>query len=219
MSREGSAGLNPLVRLALEQLYTTLACAYDRVAALASLGEWRAWGQVALEFLPERGQILELAHGPGHLYVELVRRGYQAVGLDRSTQMGRLLRRRSERALGRPAQQVRAEAQHLPFRDRAFDAVVCTFPTAFIFAPSTLDEVRRVLRPGGRCVVVPAAALTAEDVAARLVRALYQLTGQHRLDGAQARAVFEAAGYAFDEVLRRTPRAQVTVWVLTPAGR
>lgn len=178
------------------------------------MGEWQAWGRAALEFLPECGRVLELAHGPGHLYIELVRRGYQAVGLDRSTQMGRLLRRRSERSLGRPAQQVRAEAQRLPFCDRAFDAVVCTFPTSFIFMRPTLDEIRRVLRLGGRCILVPAATLTERDLVAYLIRAVYRLTGQHSVDAARARMVFESAGYAFREVMRHTKRGRVTVWVL-----
>ncbi|MCS6773048.1 MAG: methyltransferase domain-containing protein, partial [Thermoflexales bacterium] len=183
---------------------------------MVSRGEWQAWGQVALGFLPEGGRVLELAHGSGHLYLALARRGYWTVALDRSAQMSRLLRQRSLQALGSPARQARADAQRLPFRSQSFDAVVCTFPTRFILLPQTLSEIRRVLRPEGVCVIVPAAELTGNDPVARLLRLAYRLTGQHRLRSERARSVFEAAGYTFREAVRDTLRARVTVWTLTP---
>ena len=42
-------------------------------------------------------------------------------------------------------------AEALPFWDRAFDCVVCTFTLCSVHAPATaLSEARRVLKPGGR---------------------------------------------------------------------
>ena len=53
--------------------------------------------------------------------------------------------------LGRSAQVVHASAESLPFEDSSFDTVVSTLVLCTVRDPErTLDEVARVLRPGGR---------------------------------------------------------------------
>jgi ubiquinone/menaquinone biosynthesis C-methylase UbiE len=50
---------------------------------------------------------------------------------------------------------VRGDAVELPFRDASFDAVCC-FAALHLFADplAALDEMRRVLRPGGRIAIM-----------------------------------------------------------------
>src|SRR5437588_1309681 len=50
-------------------------------------------------------------------------------------------------------------AQHLPFSDASFDTVVSTFPSEYIYDPDTIAEVERILRPGGRLIVIEGANL------------------------------------------------------------
>ena len=50
-------------------------------------------------------------------------------------------------------------AQELPYPDASFDSVVSTFPTDYIFDPATTREMARVLRVGGRLLVVLGARL------------------------------------------------------------
>jgi ubiquinone/menaquinone biosynthesis C-methylase UbiE len=204
------------VQYFFDQLYTNFAWAYDIVAMAASLGEWQRWGQAALAFLPHEGRVLEIAHGPGHLQVAMHQEGYQAIGIDLSPQMGRLARQRTYRYGVRLA---RASALHLPFADGAFAGAVSTFPSSFIFAPQTLTEAYRVLRPGGVFVVVPMARLTGQGLLPSALRLAYRLTGQREDVDALGRRCFEAAGFRFAQHTVITPRAEVMVWVgAKPAG-
>lgn len=165
-----------LVLWGFDLLYHDLSWTYDAVSHGVSLGHWRAWRQAALPFL-SGPCVLELGFGPGHLQVELAGQGFDAAGLDASPQMARQARRRLTRA-GLPAALVNGRAQHLPFPDGSFTSVVATFPTPYIADPATLAEVRRVLTPGGRLVIVPEAQLSGGGPLRRAIDAAYRLTGQ-----------------------------------------
>jgi ubiquinone/menaquinone biosynthesis C-methylase UbiE len=184
------------LRLALGQrafhlLYTGLAPTYDAVAWAVSLGQWREWGQAALPYL-SGPRVLELGHGPGHMLAALAAQGYEAVGLDLSPQMGRLARRQQP-----TPRLVRARAQVTPFAAGSFDGVLATFPTAYITAPATVAAVYRLLRPGGRLVIVPEARLGGPRPVRALVEWLYTLTGQRATtDDPEARLGFWTATLA-----------------------
>ncbi|BCX03460.1 MAG: hypothetical protein KatS3mg053_1398 [Candidatus Roseilinea sp.] len=207
--------MNTLIRFAFNQLYTTFAWAYDLVADAVSFGEWKAWGRAAIPFLAREGRLLEIAHGPGHLHLALREQGFDVIGFDLSPQMARLLRERIVRATGQPPAHVRASALRLPFADQSFACAVSTFPAEFVFARATLDEVHRILHPGGRFVIVPMARFKGSDALTELVKFAYRLTGQGEspVDGIRRR--FTSAGYAFEPHIVQTERAEVTVWVCT----
>lgn len=153
-----------------------MAWSYDVVSWLASLGEWRAWQQAALPFVYGE-RVLEIAHGPGHMLLALAQAGYRVTGLDLSPAMGRITGRRLQRA-GLPPALVRGRAQALPFATHTFDTVLSTFPTPFIVERATIRAIYRVLRPGGRLVVVPEGHLTGRGPLPRFINWLYLITGQ-----------------------------------------
>jgi ubiquinone/menaquinone biosynthesis C-methylase UbiE len=161
------------LRFFFRHLYHGMAWTYDLVSGAVSFGRWNDWIREAAPYMRGR-RILELGHGPGHLQAHLsLFQEWFVAGLDESAQMGRLAVRRVQRERGSKPRLVRALAQRLPCASAWFDTLVATFPTEYIFDPQTLGEARRVLRPGGRLVVLPVA-----WPRNALLALLFRLTGQ-----------------------------------------
>ena len=153
-------------------LYHNLAFAYDTVAAIVSFGQWIEWTKTTLPFI-QGMRVLELGHGTGHLQRLLLDLGLFAVGLDESSQMGHLARRRLLHSGYAHPNLTRGLGQSLPFPAETFDSIVSTFPAPYITEPRTLSEARRILRNGGRLIVLPAA-----WPGNPLLKRLYRVTGE-----------------------------------------
>lgn len=168
-----------LLRLAFHLLYHSFAWSYDLVAWVVSLGRWYSWTEI---LLPEihGPRVLELGYGTGHLQARLLRQGIQVFGLDESRQMARITLRRLRRAFprGATARLVRARGEAIPFPADAFDTLFASFPAPYIATPETLAEVLRVLRPGGRLVILLAAYHTGGSLFERLAAWLFRVTGE-----------------------------------------
>jgi ubiquinone/menaquinone biosynthesis C-methylase UbiE len=156
-------------------LYHSFAWTYDFVAAAVSLGRWQTWAMEARKFL--RGRVLEIGFGPGHLQIALNADGLAVFGLDESRQMSHQATRRLRKEKY-PRRLIQGYAQKLPFPHGAFDRVVATFPSEFIFEEQTLVEIHRVLRPAGELVIVPSAWITGKGLLERMAAGLFLVTGQ-----------------------------------------
>jgi ubiquinone/menaquinone biosynthesis C-methylase UbiE len=120
--------------------------------------------------------VLEVAFGTGNLLIDLGRAGYCPYGLELSPYMVGIARRRlKRRRLMIPL--CRGRAQMLPFADESFDSIAVTFPTGFIYDPVSLREMDRVLRPGGKLVIIPGAYFH-NPLARLFVEGLYLIAGQ-----------------------------------------
>ncbi|GAB1421326.1 class I SAM-dependent methyltransferase [Anaerolineales bacterium] len=172
-----------LVQFGFRLLYQELAFTYDLVSNLVSFGQWKNWQKTALNFLPPPSDqpILDLAHGTGNLHLELIRTGYyQVYGLDLSPQMGRICRRKLHKSGLESAGLIRGSAYNLPFPDGSFAAIVCTFPTGFIFQPPVLTELHRTLQDQASLITVLGAEFTNRHPLTLGIDFLYRITGQRR---------------------------------------
>jgi ubiquinone/menaquinone biosynthesis C-methylase UbiE len=183
-----------LIRFGFHLLYNQLAFSYDLVAWLVSFGEWAAWRRTAGPFL-QPGPTLELGHGTGGLLADLTAEGLAPVGLDLSPAMGRIARRRLVRRK-QPARLVHGRAEALPFPRASFANVVATFPTEFILNADTLASIHRVLRPGGRLIIVVMGYLQGPGALRRLVSWAYRVTGQRHIPEPDPLETLAGAGFS-----------------------
>jgi ubiquinone/menaquinone biosynthesis C-methylase UbiE len=121
------------------------------------------------EGLPAGAAILEVAPGPGYFAVDLAKRGYQVAGLDISRTMVQIATE-YDRQAGTTVDFRHGDAAELPFGADSFDLVVCQAAFKNFRHPlRALDEMHRVLRPGGTAVIQDLnRAATRADIAAEV---------------------------------------------------
>ncbi len=183
------------MRFFFHHFYHTFAWTYDFVSAFVSIGRWQDWIKTVIPFI-QGTRILEIGFGPGHLQRILLDRKLFTVGLDESRQMAYLAKGR----LDSLANLTRGVAQSLPFPAQSFDTIVSTFPAEYIFDPRTLSDAYRVLRNGGRFIVLPFAWIVGKNTLDYFAAWLFRVTGetpQNVMDVVGQRAVhpLEEAGF------------------------
>ena len=132
---------------------------YRFASSVPFAGQWRVWQRLVLSRL--RGHdVLELGCGLGDLLADMSEAGYLCHAVEHSPQMVKATRETLQRRnLHKKAIVIQGSAKHLPFSNESFDTVVSTFPSEYIYDPNTIAEVERVLRSGGRLIVVEGANL------------------------------------------------------------
>jgi demethylmenaquinone methyltransferase/2-methoxy-6-polyprenyl-1,4-benzoquinol methylase len=137
-------------REALE-LFRGLPRRYDMLSAALSFWQDPRWRRALVSALaPQPGQrILDVATGTGMVAAELLARAdCTVVGLDQSAEM---LGAARARFAGARVELIEGQAESLPFADESFDALTFTYVLRYVEDPqATLQELARVVRPGGR---------------------------------------------------------------------
>src|SRR3954447_11133181 len=133
-------------------MFDRIAGVYDPLNSVMTVGLHHRWGARAgdLAAVGPGSRVLDVATGTGDLAVELASRGCEVVGTDFSDEM---LDRARAKAPGIRFEH--ANALELPYGDGEFDAATVGFGARnFSDLDRGLAEMARVVRPGGRGVVL-----------------------------------------------------------------
>jgi ubiquinone/menaquinone biosynthesis C-methylase UbiE len=123
---------------AVEETYATRDIVEQRRATLEALA------------LEAGERVVDVGCGPGYLCAEMAEAGAHVAGVDPSPSMLALAEKR-----GAGIELVQGDALSLPFEDGSVDAAVSTQVYEYVAdMPAALREVRRVLRAGGRLLVL-----------------------------------------------------------------
>jgi demethylmenaquinone methyltransferase/2-methoxy-6-polyprenyl-1,4-benzoquinol methylase len=142
-------------------MFDRIAPRYDLLNRLLSLGTDLSWRRRALDLarLGEGGRALDVGTGTGDFALALLTRSprsAQVTGIDISPGMLEIAERRaSDAGLGPRYERLIASVESLPFVDGTFDVAMAGFVIRNVGdIPRGLAEIRRVLRPGGRAVIL-----------------------------------------------------------------
>ncbi len=146
--------------MAVERMFSAIAQRYDFLNRMLSAGRDRVWRREAIRStgLPSGGRLMDICTGTADMALEAARqfRAAKVAGVDFSAPMIDLGRKKIARAdVADRVHLAIASAEALPFRDQVFDGATVAFGLRNVPARrQALAEMRRVLKPGGRGVVL-----------------------------------------------------------------
>lgn len=148
----------------VDDVFHKVAARYDLMNDLMSGGLHRAWkaAMVAAIGLPKGARafkLLDVAGGTGDVAFRALKAGGPGVGVTVFDINGAMLDVGRDRARAKKLASridfVQGNAEELPFPNGSFDAVTIAFGIRNVpRIPAALKEMRRVLRPGGRALVL-----------------------------------------------------------------
>jgi demethylmenaquinone methyltransferase / 2-methoxy-6-polyprenyl-1,4-benzoquinol methylase len=137
----------------VRRLFATIADRYDFITVVLSYGQDRRWKRRLVDLAaPHPGtRALDLATGTGDIAFALAARGADVVGLDVTPRMIDLAQLKNLPAGPASPAFLVADMLALPFPPASFDLVTTGYGLRNVpDLTMAIDEIRRVLRPGGR---------------------------------------------------------------------
>ena len=140
-------------------VFSSVAQRYDLMNDLMSAGLHRIWKRFAVELcgVREGAKVLDVAGGTGDLAMQLAKRAGDEGEVWLTDINAEMLARGRDRLndAGYPLPAMRCDAEKLPFANSYFDCVAVAFGLRnMTHKDIALDEMLRVLRPGGRLMVL-----------------------------------------------------------------
>ena len=120
-----------------------------------SMDDFTALARRVSDRLPAGSRVLEVAPGPGYFAIELAKLGmHRVTGLDISNSFIRIARRNAAKS-GVEVDFEQGDAGNMPFKDDSFDFLFCRAAFKNFSRPiDALKEMHRVLKPGGRALII-----------------------------------------------------------------
>jgi len=208
----------------VDEVFHSVARRYDLMNDLMSMGLHRAWKDLLVSRLrPSKTDrpfaLLDVAGGTGDVSFRTVEAGGAGTRATVADINGGMLAVGRERAeglgLAGRVEFVEANAEQLPFPDRSFDATAIAFGIRNVpRMDKALSEMRRVLKPGGRCFV-----LEFSRVDVPVLDAIYDTYSFRLIPGMGRLVTGDAESYQYlVESIRRFPAPEAFAEMMRQAG-
>ena len=203
------------------EVFTSVARKYDIMNDLMSFGVHRLWKRlfVGTSGVREGDVVLDLAGGTGDIAALLLpkvgRKGRVVVGDINGDMLAVGRDRLLDRGLADGLDWSRMDAEALPFPDKSFDCVTMAFGLRNVtHKDRALTEIRRVLKTGGRALVLEFSAVRSD-----LLKPLYDFHSFEVLPRIGALIAGDAASYRYlAESIRKHPDQETLKAMMEAAG-
>ncbi|MDE1846115.1 MAG: ubiquinone/menaquinone biosynthesis methyltransferase [Candidatus Micrarchaeota archaeon] len=140
-----------------QNFFTDVAKNYDKLSKSLTAGLDNIWRRRAVEMAAgyEKASVLDIATGTGNVALLLAKKykDYRIVGIDFNKEMLEIAREKSKGL--RNVRYVNGDVESLKMKSNSFDVVMLAFALGtFEDLPKALSEMKRVLKPGGKLILL-----------------------------------------------------------------
>lgn len=204
----------------VEQMFDSIAPAYDFMNRAMTMGIDRWWRRVAVKMVgkTQPRRILDVATGTGDFAIDLYNKikPQQVVGIDLSQGMLDVAREKiAKRGLGNAITVQQADCLALPFEQREFDAVTVAFGVRnFEHLLQGYQQMLRVLKPGGMLCVIELS--TPRN---RVIRWFYDIYTLHIIPWAGSLKSGDSSAYRYlPQSIAAVPQGDDMLAIMREAG-
>ena len=204
----------------VEQMFDSIAPAYDFMNRAMTMGIDRWWRRVAVKMVgkTQPRRILDVATGTGDFAIDLYNKikPQQVVGIDLSQGMLDVAREKiAKRGLGNAITVQQADCLALPFEEREFDAVTVAFGVRnFEHLLQGYQQMLRVLKPGGMLCVIELS--TPRN---RVIRWFYDIYTLHIIPWAGSLKSGDSSAYRYlPQSIAAVPQGDDMLAIMREAG-
>lgn len=207
----------------VEQMFDSIAPAYDLMNTAMTFGLHRYWRNRALSIVAadEPQDVLDVATGTGDVAFSIYRRcrPRRVVGLDLSEGMLRIARRKLDEAADPKMTEamtfVQGDSLHMSYADDSFDAVTVAYGVRnFEHLEEGYREMLRVLRPGGLLCVIELS-----QPPGGLTRGLYNIYSRHLIPFVGRMVSGDSRAYTYlPESIAKAPQRSDMTALMERAG-
>lgn len=207
----------------VREMFDSIASAYDFMNRAMTLGLDHSWRRRAVSMLGPSSRyrrVLDVATGTADIALKLARAHAtpEITGVDLSAEMLRIGREKVEAARLPGGVEVKLEqgdCLDLKYGDSAFDGVICAYGVRnFADIPAGLRSMCRVLRPGGRVVI-----LELSTPRSPLVRPFYDLYTRHMIPAIGRMVSKDVRAYSYlPESIAAVPQGEEMLRLMEEAG-
>jgi ubiquinone/menaquinone biosynthesis C-methylase UbiE len=186
-----------------------------RIPVNTGIAEMKEEAKEAAGHIKDGDSVLEVAPGPGYLSIELARLGkYKTTGLDISKDLVEIASGKAKKA-GVEVDFRQGNASSMSFPESTFNFIICVLAFKNFKEPlKSLNEMYRVLKPGGTALIMD----LNRNASKQVMEALVKNMGLKGINAFLARAIQRNGAYSRKEFEAFISQTEFKDYVIKEAG-